>query len=76
MTNEEMKAAFKEAHDQSQYINWDAGPIEVCHSNAGYYIGIMEEGLPLVRLSCEYFPTFEAAQAALDTGKFDAKLWL
>jgi hypothetical protein len=42
----------------------------VCQSGAGYYIGCTdpETGEPISRESVEYFPTAEAAQAALDAG--------
>lgn len=47
-------------------------PLEICRSNAGYYIGRMdtEDGTPYARDSEEYFRTFEAAEAAINEGLF------
>lgn len=59
-------------HEQSSYINWEI-PVVVCMSNAGYYIGQMDDGVPYTRLSREYWPTREEAQAALDDFQFVAR---
>jgi len=41
----------------------------VCRSAAGYYVGTMCYCGPYSRES-GYYPTFEAAETALDSGKF------
>ena len=50
-------------------------PVAVCESNAGFYIGVVSETEgPLSRDSEEYFPTREAALAALDSGSWTQRL--
>jgi hypothetical protein len=46
-------------------------PLQVCRSEAGYYIGTVhpKDG-PYSRESEEYFPTLEAAEAALESGNW------
>jgi hypothetical protein len=46
-------------------------PLQVCESESGYYIGTNcpQDG-PISRESEEYYPTRDAAQAALDTGRW------
>lgn len=44
-------------------------PLTVCQSNAGFYLGCEDDEGPVARDS-EYFPTREAAQAALDSGEW------
>jgi hypothetical protein len=51
--------------------------IKVLRSNAGYYIGTLDEdGFPNCRLSEEYFNTPEEAKAALDTKSFTERIAL
>lgn len=45
-------------------------PLQVLKNQAGYYIGTFDEDGPCSRESVEYFPTKEAALAALETGKW------
>ena len=48
--------------------------LEVLRSNAGYYLGTTDDlGCPNSRDS-GYYPTSEAAQAALDSGEFVPRL--
>jgi hypothetical protein len=42
-------------------------PLQVLRSAAGHYIGTFDDG-PVSRESVEYFPTYEAACHALNTG--------
>ncbi len=42
--------------------------LQVLDSPVGFYLGTLEDGLPYSRESVEYWPTREAAQAALDAG--------
>lgn len=48
-------------------------PLRVLRSAAGYYIGTFDEQGPVSRESLEYYPTLEAAQAALDDNTFTQK---
>jgi hypothetical protein len=48
-------------------------PLQVLGSQAGYYIGTTDECGPYSRESVEYFPTKEAAFAALETGEWTQK---
>ena len=49
-------------------------PLQVCKSNAGYYIGAkMRDGTPASRDSREYYRTAELAQKALDSGTFSQR---
>ncbi|QNM96741.1 hypothetical protein [Chitinimonas koreensis] len=41
-------------------------PVQVLRSAAGHYIGTKDDEGPFSRESVEYFPTYEAAQHALD----------
>lgn len=51
--------------------------VKVLRSNAGYYIGTLDEdGFPNCRLSEEYFNTPEEAKAALDTKSFTERIVL
>ena len=43
-------------------------PLQVLRSAAGHYIGTFDESGPVSRESVEYWPTREAAQAALEAG--------
>jgi hypothetical protein len=43
-------------------------PLDVCRSNAGFYIGTFGDDGPCSRESVQYWPTREAAQQALATG--------
>ena len=46
-------------------------PLQVCESEAGYFIGtICPHDGPISRESQEFFPTREAAQTALETGSW------
>jgi hypothetical protein len=70
-----LKNYLQENHSASHYINWDL-PIGVCHSAAGYYIGMNDtDGTPHARFSQEYWATEAEAQAAYDTGVYNFKLW-
>jgi len=44
--------------------------LQVCRSNAGYYLGTYGEDGPCSRESLEYFSTEEKAQKALDSGEW------
>lgn len=49
--------------------------LEVLRSNAGYYIGTLDDdGAPNTRDSVEYYPTAEAAQEALDNGTYTPRM--
>ncbi|MFP9026055.1 hypothetical protein ACLI38_35460, partial [Pseudomonas aeruginosa] len=43
-------------------------PLQVLVSNAGFYIGTLDEEGPASRESVEYYPSRELAQQALDNG--------
>lgn len=43
--------------------------LDVCRSAAGYYVGTYCDCGPYSRES-DYYPTWEAAKAALESGKF------
>ncbi|HEJ9838671.1 hypothetical protein [Pseudomonas aeruginosa] len=43
-------------------------PLQVLMSNAGFYIGTLDEEGPASRESVEYYPSRELAQQALDHG--------
>ncbi|MBF1865081.1 hypothetical protein ISX52_06810 [Pseudomonas aeruginosa] len=43
-------------------------PLQVLMSNAGFYIGTLDEEGPASRESVEYYPSRELAQQALDKG--------
>lgn len=43
-------------------------PLQVLMSNAGFYIGTLDEEGPASRESVEYYPSRELAQQALDNG--------
>ena len=45
-------------------------PIAVLQSNAGFYIGTLDEDCPCSRESVEYFSTEAAAQKAFDNGSW------
>lgn len=45
-------------------------PLEVCRSNAGYYIGTMLNGVPFGRESVEYWATWTEANNALKNKTF------
>lgn len=47
--------------------------LEVLKSQAGYYIGTLDEGLPCSRESVEYFPTEHEALKALSEDKWTQK---
>lgn len=45
--------------------------LRVCNSQAGYYIGTLdEEGSPMCKLSVEYYKKRDAADEALKSGSF------
>ena len=44
--------------------------LQVLRSNAGYYIGTTDEEGPCSRESVEYYPTHDAAAAALADGSW------
>ncbi|HHQ4216571.1 TPA: hypothetical protein ACSQFT_001567 [Pseudomonas aeruginosa] len=43
-------------------------PLQVLMSNAGFYIGTLDEEGPASRESVEYYPSRELTQQALDNG--------
>ncbi|MCL6228141.1 hypothetical protein M4368_27225 [Pseudomonas aeruginosa PA103] len=43
-------------------------PLQVLMSNAGFYIGTLDEEGPASRESVEYYPSRDLAQQALDSG--------
>ena len=43
-------------------------PLQVLMSNAGFYIGTLDEEGPASRESVEYYPSRDRAQQALDNG--------
>ncbi|HHQ4020317.1 TPA: hypothetical protein ACSPY6_001691 [Pseudomonas aeruginosa] len=43
-------------------------PLQVLMSNAGFYIGTLDEEGPVSRESVEYYSSRELAQQALDNG--------
>ncbi|MCO1673345.1 hypothetical protein FA459_28440 [Pseudomonas aeruginosa] len=43
-------------------------PLQVLMSNAGFYIGTLDEEGPASRESVEYYPSRDLAQQALDNG--------
>lgn len=45
-------------------------PLKVMRSNAGFYIGTSQDGMPFSRESAEYFQNQGAADEALATGKW------
>jgi hypothetical protein len=47
--------------------------LQVLDSPVGFYLGTLEDGLPYSQESIEYWPTKEAAQAALETGTWTQK---
>jgi hypothetical protein len=59
---------------QVKNLTGDERPLEVLRSAAGYYLGTLcEEGMPYSRDS-GYYPTFEAAAAALQGLTFAPRL--
>lgn len=48
-------------------------PIKVCQSAAGFYIGRECECGPYERISADYFPTREQAEAAVTSGDYDTR---
>ena len=45
-------------------------PVTVLESQAGFYLGTVDGGVPFSRESVEYFATWNLAAAALACGKF------
>lgn len=45
-------------------------PVVVLKSAAGFYLGTTQNGVPFTRESQEYFPSQEAAEAALQSGNW------
>ena len=43
-------------------------PLEVLRSAAGFYLGTQQDFMPYSRESVEYWPTYDAATAALEAG--------
>jgi len=70
---ETLKDYLQVHHEASQYINWSL-PIKVCHSGAGYYVGMWDDEGPVARFS-EYWATQEEAQSHLDNLDFELRLW-
>lgn len=76
MSKRKLVEWFKSNHESAEFLDWSL-EIQVCMSGAGYYIGMLDKyGAPYCRLSMEYWPSFEEAQEALETGTFRAKTWL
>ncbi|EML0614088.1 hypothetical protein RXV02_005677 [Pseudomonas aeruginosa] len=48
-------------------------PLQVLMSNAGFYIGTLDEEGPASRESVEYYPSREFAQQALDNGTWSQR---
>ena len=56
-------------------FDYDLLDLIVCKSNAGYYIGTLDdEGFPNSRNSVEYFATREEAASALSSGAYTPRL--
>ncbi|MDG9757871.1 hypothetical protein N7365_07135 [Pseudomonas sediminis] len=49
-------------------------PTTVRHSAAGYFIGTADENGPVSRESFEYFRSYQAADQALTTGRWQQRL--
>ena len=49
-------------------------PVSVLESQAGFYLGTEDRGVPLSRESAEYFSTRNRAEAALASGKFTQRM--
>ncbi len=64
-------AAASPTETTPESIGWLAAqagqrlPLLVCQSRAGYYIGTLQDGLPLSRESVEYWPNLGLAEQAL-----------
>ncbi|MCO2079432.1 hypothetical protein IPC264_20030 [Pseudomonas aeruginosa] len=48
-------------------------PLQVLMSNAGFYIGTIDEEGPVSRESAEYYPSRKLAQQALDNGTWSQR---
>lgn len=49
-------------------------PLQVCQSAAGHFIGTADENGPVSRESVEYFRSYQAAEQALSTGRWQQRL--
>ena len=49
-------------------------PVTVLESQAGFYLGTEDRGVPFSRESAEYFVTRNLAEAALESGKFTQRM--
>ena len=49
-------------------------PLQVRQSAAGYFIGTVDDNGPVSRESVEYFRSYEAAEQALSTGRWQQRL--
>ena len=49
-------------------------PVTVLESQAGFYLGTEDRGVPFSRESAEYFVTKNLAEAALACGKFTQRM--
>lgn len=49
-------------------------PLQVRQSAAGYFIGTADENGPVSRESVEYFRSYQAADQALSTGRWQQRL--
>lgn len=49
-------------------------PLQVRQSAAGYFIGTADDNGPVSRESVEYFRSYEAAEQALSTGRWQQRL--
>lgn len=49
-------------------------PLQVRQSAAGYFIGTADHNGPVSRESVEYFRSYEAAERALSTGRWQQRL--
>ncbi len=49
-------------------------PVTVLESQAGFYLGTEDQGVPFSRESAEYFANRNLAEAALARGKFTQRM--
>ncbi|EWH28531.1 hypothetical protein [Pseudomonas aeruginosa] len=49
-------------------------PLQVRQSGAGHFIGTADDNGPVSRESVEYFRSYEAAEQALSTGRWQQRL--
>ena len=49
-------------------------PVKVLETQAGFYLGTEDRGVPFSRESAEYFVTRNFAEAALESGNFTQRM--